>query len=301
MNTIDSIVKFYSHLHNYDFLPYWFLTPIRRAVRKIANNIIPTLLAKQRCETKKEIDVIVSFTSYPARIENVWQVVECMFRQTYLPKKIILWLSEEQFKSSEDFPVSLKSRIGERFVIRLVKGDIRSHKKYYYASNEYPDSLIFLIDDDLYYPSDILERTYERYLANPDSIVGNYGYVMKFDNDGNHKSYLDWKPVRGDYEGKDCFIGSGGGTLFKPVLMHKDFLKIDIARSLTPQADDIWINAMADMNNLPKYIINAGLVLDIHSDNDSPLYKANVNQGGNDIQLCAIVTYYKDFQLFKKK
>lgn len=301
MNTIDSIIKFYSHLHNYDFLPYWFLTPIRRVVRKVANTKFPTLLARQSVQAKKEIDVIVSFTSYPARIDNVWQVVECMFRQSLLPRKIILWLSKEQFDSIDLLPLSLKDRIGERFEVRLVEGDIKSHKKYYYVSKEFPDSLIFLIDDDIYYPSDMLKKTYEKYLSNPDSIIGNYGYEMTFDDNGNHKSYSEWNPIRGCYSGPNSFIGSGGGTLFKPSFMYEDFLDVEKACSLTPLADDIWINAMADMNNVRKYIINSGLVLDIHSINDAPLHKSNVARGGNDTQLRDIENYYKEFRLFERK
>src|SRR5574344_2458546 len=159
MDRIDFIIKLYAGLHNYNVLPYWFLTPLRRLVRIVANRYIPRMLKKKSYNTHKEIDVVVSFTSYPARISNVWQVVECMLRQTYLPKKIILWLSKNQFDSIEVVPVTWKERMNERFEVRLVEGDIRSHKKYYYVSKEYPDSLIFLIDDDIYYSSDILERT----------------------------------------------------------------------------------------------------------------------------------------------
>lgn len=300
MNIVDCLIKFYSRLHNYNILPYWFLTPIRRLVRKCANIFIPKVLEKQVYNYHKEIDVIVSFTSYPARINNVWQVVECMLRQTYIPQKIILWLSLNQFSSMNDLPDSLRSRIGDRFEVRFVEGDIRSHKKYYYVSKENPESLIFLVDDDLYYPSDILEKTYNQYLSKPDSIVANYGYTITFYEDGTHKSYSEWKAVRGNYDGPNSFFGSGGGTLFKPSLMFKDFLDINKGRMLTPLADDIWINAMADLNRIPKYIINSGLVLDIYSKDDTPLYKTNVGGGANDKQLHDIEQYYKDYNLFRK-
>lgn len=300
MNIIDCTLKFYASLHNYGVLPYWFFTPIRRIVRKFANESFPKLLASRDYKPQEEVDVIVSFTSFPARIENVWQVVECMLRQTYLPKKIILWLSLDQFTSYSDLPDSLLSRIGDRFEIRLVEDDIRSHKKYYYVSKEYPDNLIFLIDDDLYYPSDILEKTYKKYLTNPNCIIGNYGYAITFDAKGNHKPYSLWKEIIGNYEGNNCFLGSGGGTLFKPAMMYQDFLNIDTACTLTPIADDIWINAMADLNSTRKMIINAGLVLAIQSKDDVLLYKSNIYDGANDRQLHDIEQYYKDYNLFTK-
>ena len=297
---IDRIIKFYANLHNYEILPYWVLTPLRRFTRTSANYLLPRLLSRKKYYAKKQVDVIVSFTSFPARINNVWQVIECMFRQTYLPKKIILWLSKDQFESVEVLPESIKDFIGDIFEVRLVEGDIRSHKKYYYVSKDYPQNLIFLIDDDLYYPSDILENTYEKYMSSPGCIVGNYGYIITY-NDYFHKPYAQWREVIGDYSGRDLFLGSGGGTLYNTTLMYKDFLDIEKARMLTPIADDIWFNAMADLNGTSKHIINAGLVLAIHSKNDVHLHKSNINQGGNDKQLHDIEEYYKDLKLFQKK
>lgn len=72
--------------------------------------------------------IIVSLTSFPARINNVWLVVECMLRQTVHADKIILWLSKDQFPSDDCIPFSLKKRISDVFEIRMVSGDIRSHK-----------------------------------------------------------------------------------------------------------------------------------------------------------------------------
>ena len=80
-----------------------------------------------------------------------------------MPHKIILWLSKDQFPTQNTIPENLKQIENSIFHIRLVDGDIRSHKKYYYAIKEYPNNLIFLIDDDLYYPANIIERSYRQY------------------------------------------------------------------------------------------------------------------------------------------
>ena len=75
-----------------------------------------------------------------------------MLHQTFLPKKIILWLSKEQF-DKKDLPDSLLSLENEVFEIRMVDGDIRSYKKSYYVLKEYPEDNVLLIDDDLFYPT----------------------------------------------------------------------------------------------------------------------------------------------------
>ena len=142
--------------------------------------------------------VIVSLTSFPKRIGNVWQVVVCLLQQTILPSKIFLWLSKDQFKTEDDIPIHLLSMQNDIFEIRLVDGDARSHKKYLYVCREYPDSLVFLVDDDIYYPTDILEKSLNVYKKYPHSIVCNYGAQIRFDSKGRHLPYSQWGKMYDD-------------------------------------------------------------------------------------------------------
>ena len=85
------------------------------------------------------------------------QVVECLKRQTIRPDKIILYLSKEQFSSIEEIPDNLISRQDDIFHIEMVDGDLRSHKKFFYSFTSYPDNLVLLVDDDIYYPLNMVE------------------------------------------------------------------------------------------------------------------------------------------------
>ena len=124
--------------------------------------MLPSYLSKPYiAEYKKKTGIIVSLTSFPARINDVWQVIECLLRQSYQPKHIFLYLSKEQFLSVNDIPIILRNLQSNIFQIKLVDGDIRSHKKYYYVSKEFPNSLVLLVDDDIYYPTDMIETLYE--------------------------------------------------------------------------------------------------------------------------------------------
>ena len=52
--------------------------------------------------------IIVSFTSYPARITFVPRVLESLYAQSKKPDMILLWLAEEQFPNrEEDLPDEL--------------------------------------------------------------------------------------------------------------------------------------------------------------------------------------------------
>ena len=92
MNTIDVIIKFYGLLTNSTRL----LSPLRYSVRKFADCLIPRLLSKERLSESNSLrtdvvderKIIISFTSFPARIERLWIIVRCMKRQSVKPDKI---------------------------------------------------------------------------------------------------------------------------------------------------------------------------------------------------------------------
>ena len=93
--------------------------------------------------------LIVSFTSYPARIHAVPQVLESLYAQSMKPDRILLWLAEEQFPKREaDLPPRLIDDIAAgKFELRWCD-DIGSHKKYFYAMLEFPDDIVVIVDDD---------------------------------------------------------------------------------------------------------------------------------------------------------
>src|SRR5574343_906457 len=101
--------------------------------------------------------VIVSLTSFPGRVQDVWIVIECLFRQTFKADKIILWLSESQFNGIE-LPQRLLDQKKRGLEIRFVEDDLKSHKKYIYALNEYKNDYVITVDDDLYYDNQLIEN-----------------------------------------------------------------------------------------------------------------------------------------------
>lgn len=300
MDVLDRYVKFYGLLHDRKWLYYRILSPIRYAVRKRAYKVLPNYLsqlAKSSVEPYKGL--IVSLTSFPARIDNVWQVVECMLRQSVRPEKIILWLSEQQFPNEESLPQSLRERIGDVFEVRFVSGDIRSHKKYYYAAQEYGDKLVFLIDDDIYYPTDIIERSLDVYKKNKNTVVCNYGRRITYDSSGEHLCYSQWDDDIRQANGDDLFLGTGGGTLLCFNELYKDVTDVDLALSLTPTADDIWINTMIKLAGLRVMTASNGFFLPMDAEIQQSLMSVNLGQSMNDKQIEAIENKYG--RIFDKK
>lgn len=294
MNFLDKYIYLYSHLHDRRWVCSRFFTPFRFALRLFSDKLLLSYFRRKSIVVSpRKSDVIVSLTSFPARIGKVSVVIQCMLRQTISPAKIILWLSKDQFEGVQ-IPHDLLSLQGDIFEIRFVDGDIRSHKKYYYAFKEFPSRQILLVDDDIYYPTDMIEHLLEASKCHPGAVICRYGSIAHFDK-GTILPYNDWwNEVVEECSDSNLFFGSGGGTLLKKDMLHKDVLNIDLALSLTPLADDIWLNAMVNMARTPKFKVKFGSFLPVANTQHIRLCDDNVYHDKNTAQLNRIIQYYQD-------
>lgn len=295
MDAAPLIINGYGKLYNRDHLPNILLTPIRRFYRFLARKIIPLEYNKNKIHlsAKKHIldrRVIVSLTSFPPRMPLLWLVIESLKRQSIQPDKIILWLSEEQFDSIDSLPTKLRDEIDDVFEIRFVSGDVRSHKKYLYSFIEYHHDYVITVDDDIIYPSDMIESLIMEKKKSPKDIICRYGFKMTYTKDEIDpfsKWIEDYKLGESDF----CF-GSGGGTLFVPSELYPDVVNIELAQQLAPLADDLWLNAMCLLAGLHVRVISRDLLLPVKNDNDVRLCTENVGANKNDLQLRNIIDYY---------
>lgn len=288
---VNFFTKLYSALYNRDVLPKLFFSILRVAVRYIANVVLPFYLSYGKYKERKDSEIIVSFTSFPGRINKVWMVVECLKRQTLKPHKIILWLSKEQFPYYKTIPESLRRREDNLFSIEIVEGDIRSHKKYYYTLKSKCGNLVTLVDDDIIYPLDMLEKLYSEHLRHPSSIICRYGYIRTYNNKLELQKYINWKEVLGYTDDPNFFFGSGGGTLIPTAALYKDVVEKDIFLKLVPFADDVWLNAMANLNNTRVIKLATGLFMPIINKSEK-LSTSNLLDNKNDVQINSVINYY---------
>ncbi len=252
MNVLNLLTKSYGKLHSYRGIPYWVLTPFRRIIRRVTNVFLPNYLAKiHRQRLNNRCDVIVSLTSFPARINTVWMVVESLKNQTLRPMKIILWLSKEQFPTKQDIPNSLWECEDSLFEVRIVDGDIRSHKKYYYVLQEYPDKSFVTCDDDIYYHPKMLQKLVETGKRYQGCIIANDTAEMKWDGEGKLKSYKDWGRDPKAYSSKNLVQIGIGGVLYPPHCLCNYVTRMDLFTRLAPLADDLWLSLMARLNGTP--------------------------------------------------
>lgn len=235
---------------------------------------------------------IVSLTSFPARIDDIWVSIETILRQSFKPDMIILWLAEEQFPDKK-LPDSLTA-LEKRGLSIMFCDDLRSHKKYYYAFKNYPDANIITLDDDLYYHRDVLKNVVELHQKHPGMICTNRAHKFTF-KDGVLNPYRKWKFNVIDREPSHLLVQTGGaGTLYPPGSLSEHTFNKDLIRELCFHADDLWLKSMALLNKTlivtnNKYNKD---FLTIGTTQRVKLVTTNVFDGGNDKQLLKIINYF---------
>ncbi|MFN3756548.1 MAG: hypothetical protein ACK4RM_06310, partial [Flavobacterium sp.] len=139
--------------------------------------------------TDKNSDIIVSMTSFPARINWVHLTIKSIMAQIQKPNKIVLWLSKEEFpKELEDLPEQLLKLKSKGLEIYFCE-NLKAHKKYYFSFVNYPDYSIVTIDDDVFYPNDLLESLKKNSDSFPDCIIAHRVREILSNNEG-------WAPYR---------------------------------------------------------------------------------------------------------
>ena len=147
--------------------------------------------------------VVLSLSSFPARIDQAYVAIKSLMRQSVKADRIVLWLAEDQFK---DFALPGKfNRLIKRGLCVSYVEDLRSHKKYYYALREQkPDELVITFDDDIIYEKDAVKKLIKKHNEYPECIVCNRGHEIEFDDNG-------LKPYNAGCPTSLCRVTNGAG------------------------------------------------------------------------------------------
>ena len=195
----------------------------------------------------REEKVIVSLTSYPARIAYVHLAIKSLMLQSYKPDRIVLWLAEEQFPDKV-LPKELVDLQRYGLEIRY-GGNLFGHKKYFYALQEQKnDELVVTYDDDIIYPPNSLKKLIETHQKYPKCIICNRAQALAFDSNGKVKNVGKWDTISEIGVKRASFQlcpSTGGGCLYPSNALHTDFKNEKKIKDLALRADDPWIMFMA--------------------------------------------------------
>jgi hypothetical protein len=278
---------------------YRIVKKIWRFAKRISYEIVvirfrlfkPRLLKKNKSEPM----IVVSFTTYPARINSIPFVVGSLVRQTKLPDEIVIYLSKKQFKDLNHPAIKKVEKQGAKVV--LCDGDLRSHKKYFYAMQEYRDAIVITVDDDIIYERHMIEDLYRSYRRHPGAVSAKRVHQIQFDEKGNVRPYKEWKyDIKriNDSEAYDLVATGCGGVLYPPNSLDLRFLDIQGIENCCPYADDLWLKIMELLRNTPVVLAESNnyRLKHIWNTDTEGLAIDNINNGGNDSQLEKICKYF---------
>lgn len=236
-------------------------------------------------------NVVVSLTSYPARLPQLHLVIRSLLHQKLAPREIVLYLGNDT--RDEDIPSSLRELEKYNFTIKTGCEDLKPHKKYFFAMQEYPDDAVITVDDDVIYDKDFVQDLYNCYKKFPGCVASRRVHRMIQDTLGNIKSYNDWQwECTQILEPSHQLFSTGcGGALYPPKVLPPETFDAEAIKAHCLNTDDIWLKFMELKADVKVVFTNSKVIhpLTVRNTQASALMHTNTAaENRNDINIRAM-------------
>ncbi len=259
-------------------------------------------VSQNRFDVMRELfaqDIVVSLTSYPARINKVPDTITSILAQTFKPGKVLLWLAEEQFPGKEkDLPSELLGLKDKGLSIEWCE-NVHSYKKLIPALRKYPEKIIVTADDDILYERDWLAQLVITHMQEQDAIVCHRAHRVSLDEDGNFSPYRDWaKCIKEEKPSFDHLFTGCGGVLYPPGSLNESVLDQTAFSSICPSGDDLWFWGMAVLKGKKIQVVkdSSFKLMHVPGTQETALWMDNVRKGRNDMMLQALDVRYPEIR-----
>lgn len=242
---------------------YWWLDS---QLKEKAVNIRCYFLRKKAyslfCEQKPYNfgTILISLTTYPARINSVYLAIYSILNQTIKPNKIILTLIKEEFPNGEaNLPKNLLSLKKKGLEILWASDNLRPHNKYFYSMQKFHKALIITIDDDILYPSNTIEKLIKCYRKFPKAISALHTDKFFYNNNrlGDYSKAIIGYTNEINIPKFDLLAEGFAGVLYPPSILPPETFNKDLIQRCAPIADDIWLKCIELKYNIPVVCANA--------------------------------------------
>lgn len=268
----------------------FYVFPSRMTIRKVKNAKLEYGLNQKADRSPK---VIVSLTSYPDRLDNIYLCLKSLLLQKSKPDRIIVWFgsdTKEEDLSSE--VLSLKDYgIEFRYDDKL---NLKPHKKYFYAIQEFPEDIVITVDDDSVYPSSTISSLLKSYSEHPDAVSARRVHLITFDKNEKIMPYSEWKHEyrRCRTESNQLLAVGVGGVLYPPGIFDERAFDITNIQEMCLAADDIWLKSMELLNGIKVVWVPCFFSHPPALSSKSSLGQTNVGAGKNDVYLSKMFEHY---------
>lgn len=249
-------------------------------------------IKKKSISSPEEADYVVSLTTYPARVGNVWRVIEMAANQRGIQDKyaICLYLIKSEFEGI-DLPAKIKELQARGLTVKFNEENLKCHNKYFYAFRDYPEKTVITIDDDLQYNHHTISGLIKKNKEYPKCIIYNRGNrILK------NEPYNNWPFVENlTCPQHDVFPTGVGGVLYPPHCCNRFVTDMEVIKKTCLRADDLWLNFMSRLNHTK--VVQTGLkstymvLPDTSQQTALWLVNNDVVQVGNDVQINEITKW----------
>ena len=229
--------------------------------------------------------LLVSMSSYPARIYGIYEVFISLLHQSadISSYQCFLTLSKEEFILGEkELPLEVQKLITNGWIKLIWYDNIYSHKKLIPILQNYPENDILIVDDDIIRTNNFIEIFQKDHRIYPkDIICGTFmnrrfqGYKDKQSGEFNSVPNIIFQTVRPSY-------GVGGVLYPKHTFSDKRFFNETLYMNLCPTSDELWQYTFNIIEN--KILRQTSIIIDnslniVERNNkfNSSLYKINKN------------------------
>lgn len=231
---------------------------LHRVFRRITAEIFVRLpIAKT---AKVATGVTVSLTSFPARLADLHLVIRSLLKQTVMPERVVLYLGIDTPNSA----ISKKLRRLEKYNFEIKTGyeDIRPHKKYFWAMQEYPEDIIITVDDDSLYDRNLVRDLLQCHAKYPDAVCARRVNRIEKNADDSLKMTREWKwEFTGEKEPSFELVATGcGGVLYPPHILPKEAFDIEAIKKYCLATDDYWLK-FYELKNGKKVVWSANKII----------------------------------------
>ncbi|MFM2588599.1 glycosyltransferase family 2 protein [Vibrio sp. TBV020] len=200
------------------------------------------------CDPNSHSQIIVSLTTYSSRINSAYVAIESIAYQSVKAESVILWLDQDEFDAST-LPETIKRQMIRGLQVRFVP-NFGSYKKLFPAVEAFPEKHIVTIDDDIIYPEAMLADLLKQHQAYPKSIIACRAHAITRNSEGIPTCYHHWRKEVSEHCGENTFVTTGGGTFFPADESRLWFVNKELAMTLCPNADDVWVNYIAKLHSI---------------------------------------------------
>ena len=228
---------------------------------KKSNNTKTIFNSRLKCT---KIPIYISITSIFKNQDILLKTLQSILKQTILPDKIFLYLSEESYLLDDGFKdkyitnKNLLDFINNNSIIDIkwVKNTGPYRKLLPLLKDKWNDDCIIItIDDDTIYHNKLIENLVNDYYKYK-CVIGYRGFTPLFEKLENFNYFKSDKLK--ELSLYNFFTGKGG-ILYKPQFFHKthDLIFNDkIYLNTCHTGDDIWFYIVRLLNNVKGYSCN---------------------------------------------